>query len=305
MKQAYARLVTELQGKGFTVTPDPEKDIPNDATAQGLVSEALGKAEAFVHLVGQSAGFAPEGFDPIVKMQLALARGSAAPAEGAAGAPLKRRIIWAPKILDDGGAAPAGPSVERDPLQALERFDSQIATDKIDGDILSKFVEYLFQYLVETAPRLTSNASASNKLDVYLSYHSSDEDYAGVIAQALREGSVKPRIPVADSDADSRRYNSDLLAKCDAVTLCWANASEVWVRSEADRLSDWQGLGRKEQFAFRGLIAGPPPAAHKKSSTLSLIFQDGEFDKVIDLVDKGPPTVALLASLTSASDGKP
>jgi len=115
---------------------------------------------------------------------------------------------------------------------------------------------------------------------------------------------VKPRIPVADSDADSRRYNSDLLAKCDAVTLCWANASEVWVRSEADRLSDWQGLGRKEQFAFRGLIAGPPPAAHKKSSTLSLIFQDGEFDKVIDLVDKGPPTIALLASLTSMGDAK-
>jgi hypothetical protein len=304
MKEAYARLVTELQGKGFTVTPEPEKDIPNDMTAQGLVRDALAKAEAFVHLVGQSAGFAPEGFDPIVKMQLALARGSAAQAEGAAGERLKRRIVWAPKILDEGGAAPTGPAAERDPLQALERFDNQIATDKIDGDILSKFLEYLFQYLTETAPRPASNASAGDKLDVYLSYHASDEDYAGVIAQALREGSVKPRIPVADSDAESRRYNSDLLAKCDAVTLCWANASEVWVRSEADRLSDWQGLGRKEQFTFRGLIAGPPPAAHKRASALSLIFQDGEFDKVVDLVDKGPPTVALLASLTSAGDGK-
>ena len=88
---------------------------------------------------------------------------------------------------------------------------------------------------------------------------------------------------MADSDADARRYNSDLLAKCDAVTLCWGNASEVWVRSEADRLSDWQALGRKAQFAFRGLIA----------------------DKVIDLVEKGPPTAQLLVDLTSAPSSKP
>ena len=148
-------------------------------------------------------------------------------------------------------------------------------------------------------------AAAGNKLDLYLSYHTADEDFAGAIAQALRESSVKPRIPVADSDADSRRYNSDLLAKCDAVTLCWGNASEVWVRSEADRLSDWQALGRKGQFAFRGLIAGPPPASHKKKSTLSLIFQDGEFDKMIDLVEQGAPTPQLLADLASAPSAKP
>jgi hypothetical protein len=187
----------------------------------------------------------------------------------------------------------------------LERFDQQIATDKIDGDILSKFIEFLFQYLTETAPKPVVTAAASNKLDLYLAYHTTDDDYAGAIAQALLESSVKPRIPMAHSYADARRYNSDLLAKCDAVTLCWGNASEVWVRSEADRLSDWQALGRKGQFAFRGLIAGPPPASHKKKSTLSLIFQDGEFDRVIDLVETGPPTAQLLADLTSAPSPKP
>jgi hypothetical protein len=187
----------------------------------------------------------------------------------------------------------------------LERFDQQIATDKIDGDILSKFIEFLFQYLTETAPKPVVTAAASNKLDLYLAYHTTDDDYAGAIAQALLESSVKPRIPMADSDADARRYNSDLLAKCDAVTLCWGNASEVWVRSKADRLSDWQALGRKGPFAFRGLIAGPPPASHKKKSTLSLIFQDGEFDRVIDLVETGPPTAQLLADLTSAPSPKP
>jgi hypothetical protein len=305
MKAAYIRLVTELQGKGFNVAPDPSADMPSDARAEPFVTDALTKAEVFVHLVGDSVGFAPEGLDNIVKMQLGLARAKAVQAEGPPGQKLNRRIVWAPKILDEGGAAPVGAGVERDPLKALERFDPQIATDKIDGDILSKFIEFLFQYLTETAPKPVVTTAAGNKLDLYLSYHSADEDYAGTVAQALLESSVKPRIPVAASDADARRYNSDLLAKCDAVTLCWGNASEVWVRSEADRLSDWQALGRKAQFAFRGLIAGPPPASHKKKNTLSLIFQDGEFDKVIDLVEKGPPTAQLLADLASTPSSKP
>jgi hypothetical protein len=305
MKAAYVRLVTELQGKGFNVVPDPSGDMPSDKSAEPFLTDALSSAEVFVHLVGDSGGFAPEGLDSIVKMQLGLARAKAAQAEGPPGQKLNRRIVWAPKILDGGGAAPVGPVVERDPLKALERFGQQIATDKIDGDILSKFIEFLFQYLTETAPKPVVTAAAGNKLDLYLSYHSADEDYAGAVAQALLESSVKPRIPVADSDADARRYNSDLLAKCDAVTLCWGNASEVWVRSEADRLSDWQTLGRKGQFAFRGLIAGPPPASHKKKNTLPLIFQDGEFDKVIDLVETGPPTAQLLADLTSAPSAKP
>jgi TIR domain len=305
MKTAYLRLVTELQGKGFTVEPDPSADMPSDGAAGAFLADALMKAEVFVHLVGDSGGFAPEGLDNIVKLQLALARARAAQEEGPPKQKLSRRIVWAPKILDGGGPAPLGPALERDPLKALQRFDQQIATDKIDGDILSKFIEYLFQYLTETAPKPVVTAAAGNKLDLYLSYHSTDEDYAAAIAQALRESPVKPRIPVSDSDADSRRYNGDLLAKCDAVTLCWANASEVWVRSEADRLSDWQALGRKGQFAFRSLIAGPPPAPHKKSGALSIIFQDGEFDRVIDLVEKGLPTAQLLADLASAPADKP
>ena len=73
------------------------------------------------------------------------------------------------------------------------------------------------------------------------------------------------------------------------------------MRSEADKLSDWQALGRKQQFVYRSLIAGPPPLPHKKPNAISLLFQDGEFDKVVDLVEKGAPTRELLADL--APDG--
>jgi len=301
MKAAYARLAFELQGKGFSVVPDVTADLPSDCAALAAVKDALAKAEASIHLVGDKPGFAPEGLDPIIKLQLALARERAAANADQAKVGF-RRIIWAPKVLNSDEAS-AAPVAERDPLQALERCDKQIAADKIDGDILSKFVEYLFQYLAETAPKPVVNPPAGNKLEVYLAYHGADEDYAESVAEALRGGPVKVLIPACEADADARRFNGDLLVRCGAVTLCWANASEVWVRSEADRLSDWQALGRKEQFAYRGLIAGPPPVPHKKPKAIGLVFDDGQFDKVIDLVEKGPPTRELLADFAPNGAG--
>jgi hypothetical protein len=305
MRAAYSRLAFELQGKGFIVAPDPATEVPSDNSAKGFITDALTKSEVFVHLVGDRGGFAPEGLDNIVKLQLALARAEAAQVESWRGQMLTRRIVWAPKILDEGGSAVAGSAVERDPLRVLESFDQQIATDMIDGGILSNFVEFLFEYLTEATPRIAPTPSAKNQMEVYLACHPSDEDFAGAIANALRESAVKIRIPAAGLDPETRRYNYDLLMKCDAVAVCWGNASEVWVRSEADRLRDLETLGRTEQFAFRGLIAGPPPASHKKKNTLSLIFQDGEFDRVIDLVEKGPPTAQLLVDLISTSRVKP
>jgi hypothetical protein len=304
MEAAYTRLAFELQGKGYTVVPDVASDIPKDSTALAYVNDAVAKAEASVHLVGEKRGFAPdadEPLDPIVKLQLARARERAA-AGASPTEPVFRRIVWAPKILDVPGQ-PAGPAAERDPLKVLERFDAQIPTDKIDGDILSKFIEFLFQYLAQTAPKRGFKPPSEGKLEVYLAYHGADEDYAGALLEALRESPVKIKVPAAGSDAETRRYNDDLLMKCDAVTLCWANASEVWVRSEADKLKDWETLGRKQQFAHRSLIAGPPPAPHKRAQFMRILFQDGQFDKVLDLVEKGPPTPELLAELASLSAG--
>lgn len=282
MEAAYSRLAFELQGKGYSVVPEVNSDVPKNSTVLTYINDALAKAEMSVHLVGEKRGFVPddEALDPIVKLQLVRARQRAAQNAEQTGR-VFRRIVWAPKILD-AAAPPAGPVPERDPLQVLERFDTQIATDKIDGDILGKFIEFLFQYLTETATKRAAKAPANGKLELYFSYHGADEEYAASVATALSEGPVKIQIPVPESEADARRFNDDLLAKCDAVTLCWANASEVWVRSEAEKLSDWQALGRKQQFAHRSLIAGPPAAPHKRAHFMKILFQDGEFDKVVD-----------------------
>lgn len=303
MEAAYHRLAFELQGKGFGVVPDVNSDIPKDSSALAYIDDALTKAEASVHLVGERRGFVPDVDppDPIVRLQLIRARQQTADSATQTGR-VFRRIVWAPKILD-GAGQPAGPAQERDPLKLLERFDTQIATDKIDGDILGKFIEFLFQFLAEIAPKRNAKAPADGKLEVFLSYHGNDEEYAGAVVEALRESPLKIQVPAAGSDAETRRYNDDLLVKCGAVALCWANASEVWVRSEADKLKNWETLGRKQQFACRSLIAGPPPVPHKRAQFMRILFQDGQFDKVLDLVDKGSPTPELLADLAPHSSG--
>ena len=80
--------------------------------------------------------------------------------------------------------------------------------------------------------------------------------------------------------------------QCDAVVLCWANASEVWIRAHARQLRDWRELGRTERFAFRGLIAGPPPGNRKK--ILLRVPPRSEIDKVLDLTEQVPSLPGIL-----------
>jgi hypothetical protein len=137
-------------------------------------------------------------------------------------------------------------------------------------------------------------------LDIFLDYHTSDDDFAALVAQALRSGLARPRIPVAGSDAESRRFNNSLLSQCDAVALCWGNAPEVWVRAEAERLVNWKDLARKEDFSGRFLIVGLPKK-RKGPDELRLLFGTGAFDQIMDVTEneRNPKELAaMLADMT-------
>ena len=100
MYEAYDRVTKELQERGNTVVPPADVNIPHGSSALAFIDEALGAAAMSVHLLGAKAGFAPDGQDPIVKLQLARAAAKV-------GAPLKqdeagdrqvfKRIIWGPR----------------------------------------------------------------------------------------------------------------------------------------------------------------------------------------------------------------
>ena len=297
MRLGYDRVVSELIGKGHTVVPEPTEDIPLDSAVEAI-DTALLDAEIAVHLLGEKAGDAPEDQPPMVKLQLARAAVRVSK-------DIKRNFteLFGHLVCGHSSNTDKPPTeIMRHPLEVLEKFDQQLATDKIEGDSLSKFVDFLNQHLsVITPPRPTISLPNSGG-DVRLFVYHSPEDsgYALTLAEALHQRKLETLFPAFEGpEADIKSFNSKQLTECDGVILCWASASEVWVRAQASGLRNWLALGRSQQFCYRAVVAAPPPGERKKAS--KLLFPRSEIDLVVDLSEKDIPTADLLDILVPAA----
>jgi TIR domain len=305
MRQPYDRVVTELTGQGYSVVPDPAKDIPPDSSAVEFIDQALAIAEVSIHLLGEKLGSRPdEELAPILKLQLARAAEWVDKDVAAGKTPAFRRIIWAPKVLDRATAGvPEGDqptTLTRNPVEVLTKFDRQLNSDKIDGKVLSKFVDFLTGHLVNTAPELRRPARIEGGSRVYLYHSPEDTDYVFNLADKLQERHVEAVLPVFEGpDSEIKSFHRKNLSECDAVALCWAKAPEVWVRAGSSELRDWHRLGRTHQFAYRGVVAGPPPGTRK--SHIKTLFPASEIDVIVDLTDKGSLTPEMLDPLVPAA----
>ena len=204
------------------------------------------------------------------------------------------RLVWAPKVW----TAPKQPEGERRPLEVLEKFDRQLPSDKIAGDSLSLFVDFLNQHLtLITPPRtLALSPSAAGDMRLFLYHSLEDSGYAENLAQALQQRKLETLLPAFDGpEAEIKSFNNKQLIDCDGVILCWATASEVWVRAQANGLRNWSALGRSQQFRYRAVLAAPPPGVRKKSS--KVLFPPSDFDRVVDFSDKDVPIAELLDQL--------
>lgn len=294
MRDAYLRLVDELQGRGYAVVPDRDTEIPHDGTACEFVDGALASAELSIHLLGEKAGYEPtEDVERIVKLQLLQA------AKRVAGAPGFRRLIWAPKVLVDQDGS-AGAAVERDPFVVLEKFDKQLDTDKIEGSELSKFSEFVLQHLTQTAPRPELIDLIEGDAQVYVYHRQEDTGYAVDFAKALQQRNVTPVFPTFEGDpVEITAWHKRRLRESDAVVVCWANAAEVWALSQFSEFQNWHELGREKKFACRALVAGPPPGQRKL--VLIEVPPRKEVDLVLDLTQHEKPRPEDLDPLINAA----
>ncbi|WP_425906688.1 TIR domain-containing protein [Nitrobacter sp. TKz-YC02] len=292
MRMGYDRVVSELIGKGHTVVPESTEDIPLDSAVK-VIDAALSNAEIAVHLLGEKAGNAPEDQLPMVKLQ--LARAAARASRDHQGK--FHRVVWAPTLWTVLSNADQPPSeITRRPLEVLAKFDRQLAMDKIEGDSLSKFVDFLNQHLSVIAPPRSITLTLSDicgDTRLFLYHSREDSQYALTLAQALQQRKIEPLLPAFEGpEADIKNFNSKQLAECDGVIVCWASASEVWVRAQTSGLRNWGSLGRSQQFCYRAVVAAPPPGERKKAS--KLLFPRSEVDLVVDLSDKDILTADLL-----------
>jgi hypothetical protein len=292
MIQAYDTLVRELGNRGYRVVPDPGVNLPYTSEATEIIDQALAAAEFSVHLVGKQGGFAPEGAAPIVQLQLerAGARVGSTVSEDETDPRRFHRIIWAPRTLPDLGIA------DRNPGEVVARLCGHLETDKVLGDTLVTFGQYLIDHLEKTTPRPSRPpASLGEGACIYIEHLEADSAYADDLAESLQQAGLNVSLPAFDGDeADRLRLHQQYLANCDAVVLCWASASEVWIRSNAAELK-WDRLGRKSPFQFRGVVAGPPPQQPK--NRFRKIPPRTDIDLVIDATDVNSPAPELLQPL--------
>ena len=292
MQLAYDRLVNDLSGEGYTVTPPPEADIPLDESAAAFIDDALAAAHASVHLLGHRRGHAPDAADrtPIVPLQLA----HAARRIDRSTSPFVR-ILWVPRSIEGEAVA------ERDPFAVIAELDRQLDNDKVFDDNLSKFVEFLIQHL--KASELSYREPPDpipEGAQVYVYHCREDEAFAADLAMALQECRLEAVLPAFDGDpAALEAYHRDTLRQCRAVVLCWAQASEVWARATCREWRSWESLGRHEKFALRGLVAGPPPSSRK--SLLVKLAPKTEIDLVVDLTRGEKPSPEALDRLVRAA----
>jgi hypothetical protein len=278
MEGSHKVLVEELTRRGFTTLPQPGATLPpSGADAIAKVDEALANAELSIHLLGDGAGFTPEGATPIVRLQLDRAA-ARIPAQQHAAAPDPRafhRLIWAPRILP---GAPDG-TAPRDPFQVLAKQAGLPADapaeqalrpgDKLHDDALAKFVDFVLQHLALTAP-----AAAPEPLEegaeVYVQHHEADRGHAMAVARGLKLLNLKPALPALQgAAAEIAAWHRRNLKRCAAVVLCWAKAGDVWVLARADELDD-PALGREGPYRSRTVVILPPPDQIKADADLLL-----------------------------------
>jgi hypothetical protein len=305
MLQAHRVIAKELSDQGFTIIPGDDQNIPFDASATRKLDEWMRGAELSIHLLGEDPGFAPSKSEPIVKLQLTRAAARVRDSEAEIGrtAPLFHRIIWAPKVPTHETGVASIP--ERNPVDVLKQFDSQLAGDVIIGDGHSAFVQFLKRTFVPaTAQPGRPTKKPNGDMRVYLCHAQEDSDFVFGLVDELEKQSLELVLPVFDGpQADIHNLHLRSLAECDAIALCWASAPEVWVRAQSNTLRNWQLLGRKEQFAYRGVVVGPPPGDRKKS--VKRLFPRSEIDLTINLTDQDRPLSELLRPLVPAAHPDP
>jgi hypothetical protein len=293
MKDSRDTLVEELARRGFRVVPDAAVDLPREGSrAQVVIDAALAEAEVSIHLLGDKLGFTPEDSAPIVRLQLERAVAQVA-ASGPEACPI-RRLIWAPRVLPgaiDGSAT-------RDPHAVLARhlaLPEQVRPeeelrpgDKLDGDTLTKFVQFVLQHLGGLAsPTTLRFPPVPEGAKVYVEHHELDAAMAEIVGDGLVRLGLEPVMPALEGDpAERLQIHRDALQNADAVLLCWAEAADVWVRASSIELRRWQDLGRAAAFACRSVVALPPQRPAKER--LRKFPPRSDIDGVIDATAAAP-----------------
>ena len=171
-------------------------------------------------------------------------------------------------------------------MTVLNSFDGYKSGVQLYGDVSSAFLNSLRRFLEERRPKDKEEPRPDHgpkppSSRIYVWHRQDDRAFARKVRGWLRQHDAEALSPGSDEDPDRNTLHTRNLRDCDAVFLCWADATDVWALNSARELRNWQNLGRKEAFSVRGLVLGPPPGESKCEEDLPSIPH--EIDECLDL----------------------
>lgn len=193
LRDAWQRLVNDLEESGYEVLPDEDR-LPDTAAAlETLVRDGLAKAALSIHFLGDSEGMKPDGSEEtITRLQLRLAR-----ERDSLDAPFTR-ILWVPKWLADRSQG------KRDPFEVVARFGGLKLHEEIYAEEVTDLSQWLRSRLdsqveAEAGPP-HGDARASQGLPrplIVASAQTSDDELAASLANYVQSPEVRVSVAYA------------------------------------------------------------------------------------------------------------
>ncbi len=283
------RVRAELRQLGHEVLPD--RPLPIDADKLKAALEAdLARCSLSVHLMGEKAGFVPEGEQrSVVRIQNEFA----AAQSKARGLP---RLIWIPPGL-----------VPTDARQ--EKFIEMIETDasaQAGADVLRTSLEDLKSIVRDrlqqpvVAPATDPGDQEPGCVQVYLVCDQCDFEHSQALADYLYDGGFEVVFPVFEGDeTEVREDHVDKLATSDVVIIYRGEASELWLSSKQRDLRKLPSYDGYKPKLATAIYLGAPETPQKKmfrTREALVIKAFGEFE--------AEHVEPLLAAVKEATGGK-
>jgi hypothetical protein len=264
--ETYRILTQQLETEGFGVLPRPGDPFPDTLPdAQKLLTEAIGRAELAIHLIGESSGKTCDGAtEPIVPMQLRLSAAAMTERPGL------RRLVWYTEKI------PAATPAHAELLRALAACDATRAPlwpgrDELVSGAYDNFLGLVQRTLHPAlAPTQETDRTAKTLADKTLYIVAADEDVAfarGPLRGALRSLGVTVEAPLPpDRPKDVRdKHEATRLQAADAVLVIWGARRVEWVEDQLFRFRKrWRELGSSRPFEGLALVLVDPDSEEKR-----------------------------------------
>ena len=288
LAEKWDELRDELASNGYRIVPDHNSLPTQDDDATRAVEAGLKDARLSVHLIGETAGFKPDGADaPIVHKQFDIA------AKLQADNARLKRLVWLPQDIHSDDP-PHASFIEKLQQYGELKEGDEVLNGATFEDLKTVILSELRGQAKRTDPP-PGTTSAPRR--VYLIYAKEDEDQALQVYEVLAAAGTEVMLPefAADGQGQQAHHDSQLVG-CDGALIYYGEASHAFVQQHLDALADRLPAGRTTPLAATGVYLAPPVTSRKK------VFRTQLLDTVIQGFD-GPSEEALAPFLGRLAKG--